>query len=75
MHESATDDAECRRKVPRVRKVAGATRSLVNARDLHLSVQVLHEATLMPFLMYGSKRMIWKEKERSMVRVVPMDNL
>ena len=29
----------------------------------------------MPILLYGSKAMIWREKERSRIRVVQMDNL
>ena len=29
----------------------------------------------MPFLMYGSETMIWKEKERSRIRSVQIDNL
>ena len=34
LNESVADDAECRRKVASGRKVAGAIRSLLNARDL-----------------------------------------
>ena len=55
-------------------RVAGALRSLVNARDLQLHC-VLHEALLVPVLMYGSEKMLLKEKERSSVRAVQMDNL
>ena len=29
----------------------------------------------MPVLMYGSETMIWKERERSRIRAVQMDNL
>ena len=47
------------------RRVAGAIRSLVNARDFQL-VNVL---------MYGSETMFWREKERSRIRAVQMDNL
>ena len=44
------------------RRVVGAIRSLVNARDLHLEgVRVLHETLLVPVLMYGSETMSWKE--------------
>ena len=58
------------------RRVASAIRSLVNARYLQLEcARVLHETLLVPVLMYGSKTMLWKEKERSKVRVVQMDNL
>ena len=65
-----TDDAVSQRKI------AGAIRSLVNARDLELEhVRVLHEGLLMPFLLYGSEIMIWREKERSRIGAVQMDNL
>ena len=40
-----------------------------------LSVLVLHEALLVPVLMYGSDTMLWKEKEISRVRAVQMDSL
>ena len=44
MEESGTDEAECRMKVVRGRRVAGAIWSLVNALGLLLeSVMVLHE--------------------------------
>ena len=36
LDESGTDEAECSRKVTSGRKVAGAIRSLLNARDLQL---------------------------------------
>ena len=58
------------------RKVAGAIRPLVNVRGLQVKhARLLHEALLVPVLMYGSKTMIWREKERSGIRVVQMDNL
>ena len=48
---------------------SGATRSLVNARDLQLKcVRVLHETLLVPVLMYGSETKLWKDKERSRIR-------
>ena len=36
---------------------------------------MLHKTLLMPVLLYSSETMIWKEKERSTIRVVQMDNL
>ena len=36
MDESGTDEAECSKKLANGRRVAGAIRSLVNARDLQL---------------------------------------
>ena len=39
-----------------------------------MCVRVLQETFLVPFLMYGSDRMLWKE-ERSRIRAVQMDNL
>ena len=42
------------------RKVAGAIRSLVNAKSLQVQfVRVLHESLLMPVLFYDSETMIW----------------
>ena len=62
-YESGTDGAECSRKVMSGRRVAGAIRSLVNAKDLHLEcARVLHETLFMPVLMYGSETMLWKEE-------------
>ena len=40
-----------------------------------LSLLVLHETLLVPFVMYGSKTVLWKEKERSRIRAVQVDNL
>ena len=37
--------------------------------------RVLHKSLLLPFLTYGSKTMIWREKERSSIRALQMDNL
>ena len=49
---------------------------LVNTRSLQLEcVRVLHESLLVPVLTYGSETMIWKEKERSRIRAVQMENL
>ena len=76
MDESCTDGAECSRKVVRGRRVAGAIRSLVNAKDWQLKcARVLHEASLEPVLLYGSETMLWKEKEIYRVWAVQMDNL
>ena len=49
------------------RIVGGEIRSLVNVRDLH-------EGLLVLVLLYGSETMIWREKERSMIRAVQMEN-
>ena len=58
MDESGTDGVECSRKV------AGAIRSLVNARDLQLEcARFLHETLLVPVLIYGSDTLLWKDKE------------
>ena len=45
------------------RRVSGAIRSLVLQVDC---ARILHETLLMPFFMYGSNTMMWREKERSM---------
>ena len=76
LDECGTDGAECSRKVAKGRGVAGTIRSLVNASDLQLKcAKVLHETLLVPVLMYGSETMLWREKERSRVKDVQMDNL
>ena len=57
--------AECSRKVASGRRVAGATRSLVNARDLLLEcVRVLHETLLVFVLMYGSETYGKRRRDR-----------
>ena len=40
-----------------------------------LSMLVLNETLLVPVFMYGNETMLWREKERSRVRAVQMDNL
>ena len=58
------------------RRVAGPIKSLVNARSLQLEcTMVLHESLLVPVLTYGTETMICREKERSRIRAVQMDNL
>ena len=58
------------------RKVTGTIRFLVNGRHLQLEcTRVLHEVLLMPLLLYGSEKIIWREKERSRIRAVQMDNV
>ena len=51
-------------QMARVRMVAGAITSFVNARDLQLEcTRVLHETLFVPVHMYGSETMLWREKE------------
>ena len=58
------------------RRVASAIRSLVNAKILKLEcARVLHESLFVPVLMYGRETTIWKEKKRSRIKDVKMDNL
>ena len=46
------------------RMIAGAIRSLVNARDFQLlCARVLHEILLVPVHMYGSETVLWTEGE------------
>ena len=60
----------------KVRRVAGAIRSMVNARDLQLECsRVLYETLLVPVLIYGIEAMLWKEEERLRIWAVQMDNL
>ena len=76
LDKSGTDEAECSRKVASGRRVAVTVRPLINARDLRLEcARFLHETLLVPVLMHGIEKMLWKEKEISRVRLVQMDNL
>ena len=76
LDESGTDEAECSRKVVSERRVAGAIRSLVNAKSLQLEcVRVLHESLLVLVLTYSIETMVRGEKERSRIWAVQMDNL
>ena len=75
MDELGTYKAERSRKVVSGRRVAGAIRSLVNARSLQVEcARVLHESLLVPVPTYVSETMIWKEKERSRIGDVERDN-
>ena len=59
MDESGGDREECGRKVETGSRVAGAIRSLVNARDLQLEyARILHEKFLVPVIIYGSETML-----------------
>ena len=66
---------QCSRKVASRKRVAGALRSLVNARDMHLECARVLQTLLVPVHIYGSKAMLWKEKERSRIRAVQMNNI
>ena len=75
LDESGTEETECRRKVASGWRVAGATRSLVNARGLQLECpRVLHEALFVPVFMYGRDTTKWKEKGKFRIRAVQVDN-
>ena len=64
MDESGTDGAESSRTVASGRRVAGAIKSLVNARDLQLEcARVLNETLLVPVLRYGSETMLRRDLE------------
>ena len=59
LDEAGTDGEEYSRKVASGRRVAGAIRSLFNARNLHIEcARVLHETLLVPVLMYGSETLL-----------------
>ena len=75
LDEAGTDGTECSRKVTIGGVVAGAIRSLVILGICRLSVLVLHETLLVPVLTYGSEKVLWKERERSKIRAVQMDNI
>ena len=49
---------------------------LVNARSLQLDcARGLHESFLVPVRTYCSETTIWREKKRSRIRAVQIDNL
>ena len=76
LDESGTDELECRWKECRGRRVGGAIKSLFNSGDLQLEcVRVLHEALLVPVLIYSSETMMWNKEERSRIRAVQMDKI
>ena len=57
LDESGTDGAECSKKLASGKKVAGAVKSLVNARDLQFEcARVLHETLSVPLFMYGARQ-------------------
>ena len=59
LDEAGTDEEECSRKTASGRRVAGAIRSLINARSLQLEcARVLNESLMVPVLTYGSETMI-----------------
>ena len=67
---------KCSRKVASGRRRVDVIRSLVKARSLQLQcAKVLNESLLTPVLMFGCETIIWREKERSRIRTVRMDNL
>src|SRR5678816_2738899 len=56
--EKGTDDAECSMKVVKGRKMAGAIKSLVDAKGIRLEcARVLYDGMLLPVLMYSSETM------------------
>ena len=58
------------------RRFVGSIRYLVNAKGLQLEYdRVFHETLFMAVLMYGSESMIRKEKDRSTIKVLQMDNI
>ena len=69
-----TDVAWYCRKVLSGKNFAGAIGSLDNARGLQFEcVRVLHEVLLMPILLDENETMIWREKEKSKIRAVQME--
>ena len=59
LNEAGSDGAECSRKEVSGRRVAGAIRSPVNARDLQLEcARILHETLFVLVLMYDSETML-----------------
>ena len=62
--------------VPSGKKVECAIWYVVNSWSLQVEcARMLHEALLVPLLLYSSERIIWREKERSRNRFEQMDRL
>ena len=74
LDKAGTDGAKCSRNLKSGR-VAGAIKSLDNARDLQLECASLASNIACPCSYVWSETMLWKEEERSRVRAVQMDNL
>ena len=56
--------------------VPGLIKSTVTAKSLQLDrVRILQEDLFMPVLMDGREPIVWKKKNRSVVRAVLMGNL
>ena len=56
--------------------MTGAIKTLVNAKSLSLEcITVLSKSLLVHSLLYGNEVMVWKQKYRSKVQTVEMDNL
>ena len=76
LDESGRDEAKCSKKVVIGRSLAGAIKSLVNARDMQLEcARVLHQTLLVSLLTYGSETKLWKEEEKTRIRALQMNNL
>ena len=74
LDDVGTDGAECSRKVAHGRRVGGAIRFLVNARDLQIEcARVLKEALLVP--VHSSETVLWKEKENCRIMAGQMGSL
>ena len=58
-----------------MQRVENAIRFLVMLGVCSFSVPVLHKAFLEPVLMYGNETMLWKDKKRSRIMAIQMDNV
>ena len=64
LDELSTDGAQYSSKVASGREVAGAVKSLVNARVMQLDfAKVLHETLFVPVLMYGVRQCYEKRRD------------
>ena len=62
LDDLGTNGADCNRKVVSRRRVASATRILVNAKDLQLEyAKVLYKILLVPVLIYGTETIMERE--------------
>lgn len=75
VNNRGTEKVKYKNKVMNEKKVAVLIRVPMKNRGLSLECErVLHESLPSPILVYWSKIMIWKEKKKSRMRTVQMNN-
>ena len=63
-------------RVERQQKVWGQIKFSANSRNLQFEcARILHQELLMSALIYESETIVWRKKERFIIRPIQMDNL